>query len=82
MDKIVSTIMFNNTKWFRALFLYQGIKTDNSHFLTFCLPLLSMLAMAHFLTLSQFNDTLYPVLLSMAGVSIGGSIGTCSALKI
>ena len=61
--------------------LYQGIKNWKFVLSYLLMPLAGFLAMALFLTTSQFNESVHPVLLGMAGVCIGGLMGHLLALR-
>ena len=61
--------------------LYQAIKNWKFLLSYIVMPLVGMLLMALVLTASQFNDTVHPLLLGMAGVAIGGLAGHWLALR-
>lgn len=61
--------------------LYQAIKNWKFVLSYLLMPLAGMLVMALVLAASQFNDTVHPLLLGMAGVGVGGLMGHLLALR-
>jgi O-antigen/teichoic acid export membrane protein len=66
---------------FGLYILYQAFKNWKFLVSYIFMPLAGLSVMALALIASQFNDTVHPLLLGMAGVAIGGLAGHWLALR-
>ena len=81
MEDLISKILLVMLSGLVIFVLYQAIKNWKFVLSYLLMPLAGMLVMTLFLTASQFNDAVHPVLLGIAGTAIGGLSGHLLALK-
>ena len=75
MENIISNAILIIQIGFAIGLIYMAIKNWKFVILFLLMPFAGMLVMSLFLAVSQFNDTVHPVLLGVAGVGIGILIG-------
>lgn len=81
MENMITTLLFIIIGCLALFVLYRAIKNWKFVLSYILMPLAGMLIMALVLAASQFNYTVHPLLLGIAGVSIGGLMGHWLALR-
>ncbi|MEJ2134447.1 MAG: hypothetical protein P8X86_04275 [Desulfofustis sp.] len=81
MENIISPLVFVILGGLGLFLLYQAVRNWKFVLSYLLMPLLGMLAMAIVLAAGQFNDTIHPLFLGMAGVATGGLMGHWLALR-